>query len=76
MENDQGPGNLGLYDQVLALNWVKKYIEHFGGDPNKITIAGQSAGGASVTFLLDSPMTSNNGLYHAAITSSGIKYVQ
>ncbi|XP_035701943.1 carboxylesterase 5A [Folsomia candida] len=71
LENDQGPGNLGLYDQVLALNWVKKYIEHFGGDPNKITIAGQSAGGASVTFLLDSPMTSNNGLYHAAITSSG-----
>ena len=69
LENDDVPGNLGLYDQILALQWVEKYIQHFGGDPNQVTISGQSAGGALVTYLLDSPLAS--GLFHGAISSSG-----
>lgn len=44
------PGNLGMKDQVLALKWVNDHIKYFGGDPNKITIAGQSAGAASVIY--------------------------
>jgi len=54
-ENDAAPGNLGLYDQVPALNWVKKYISHFNGHPKRVTIAGQSEGAASVFYLMDSP---------------------
>lgn len=69
MENDEAPGNLGLYDQILALQWVNKYIAHFGGNPNQITIAGQSAGAASAMYLIDSPMA--KGLFHSAIAASG-----
>jgi carboxylesterase type B len=60
---------MGLYDQILALEWIQKYIKYFGGNPQQITIAGQSAGGAAVTYLLDSPMA--KGLFHGVITSSG-----
>lgn len=48
-------GNFGIADQVVALEWVKKYIAGFGGDPNRITVIGQSAGAASVRALLSSP---------------------
>ena len=55
------PGNNGMKDQVMALKWVKKNIANFGGDPKKVTIFGQSTGGASVHLHMMSPMTA--GLY-------------
>ncbi|KAK4880581.1 hypothetical protein RN001_008727 [Aquatica leii] len=63
------PGNSGLKDQNLALKWVKKNILHFGGNPNQITIVGNSAGAASVQFHLMSPLSKN--LVQGAIIQSG-----
>ncbi len=62
-------GNYGLYDQVTAISWVKHNIEAFGGDPENITIMGQSAGGMSVQQHCLSPLT--KGLFHKAVMSSG-----
>lgn len=62
-------GNAGLKDQVLALKWIKKNIEKFGGDPNNVTIYGQSAGAASVNFHVLS--AASKGLFHKAIMQSG-----
>jgi para-nitrobenzyl esterase len=62
-------GNYGLLDQIQALRWVKSNIESFGGDPENITLAGQSAGAASVHYLIASPMS--KGLFHKAIAQSG-----
>jgi para-nitrobenzyl esterase len=62
-------GNWGLLDQVAALQWISKNIEAFGGDPQKVTIAGQSAGSMSVCALVASPLAS--GLFRGAIAQSG-----
>ena len=61
--------NLGLYDQVEALKWIKNNISSFGGDPNNITIMGQSAGAMSVQQLCMSPLT--KGLFNKAVMCSG-----
>ncbi len=55
-------------DQIAALKWVKKNIEAFGGDPNNVTIFGQSAGGRNVTWLMVSDAA--KGLFHRAIAQS------
>lgn len=59
----------GILDQITALRWVRDNIARFGGDPDKVTIAGESAGAFSVCTLLASPLA--NGLYRAAIPQSG-----
>ncbi|XP_071670437.1 fatty acyl-CoA hydrolase precursor, medium chain-like isoform X2 [Patagioenas fasciata] len=63
------PGNWGYLDQVAALQWIQENIRHFGGDPGSVTIAGESAGGVSVSALILSPLA--KGLFHKAISESG-----
>ncbi|XP_030907787.1 fatty acyl-CoA hydrolase precursor, medium chain-like isoform X2 [Melopsittacus undulatus] len=62
-------GNWGYLDQVAALQWIQENIMHFGGDPGSVTIAGESAGGISVSALILSPLA--KGLFHKAISESG-----
>jgi para-nitrobenzyl esterase len=62
-------GNLIMQDIVLALQWVRDNIENFGGDPNRVTIFGQSGGGAKVSTLMGMPPA--KGLFHRAIAMSG-----
>lgn len=65
----QASGNYGILDQIAALKWVKNNIEAFGGDPENVTIAGQSAGSLSVNALSVSPLA--RGLFHRIIAESG-----
>lgn len=62
-------GNAGLHDQLAAINWVKRYIDSFGGDDKSITVAGQSAGAISITYHTVSPLARN--LFSQAIIQSG-----
>jgi len=67
-EDDVIPGNMGLKDQAMALEWVKENVEGFRGDPQRVTLFGESAGGMAVMHHLASPWSA--GLFHAAIAQS------
>jgi len=62
-------GNYGLLDMIAGLKWIKKNIAAFGGDPDKVTIFGESAGGIAVSMLCASPLA--KGLFQGAISESG-----
>src|SRR5256885_7797618 len=66
---DGASGNYGLMDQQEALRWVQRNIDRFRGDPRRVTIFGESAGGLSVHSHLASPVSA--GLFHGAIVESG-----
>uniref|UniRef100_A0A4W3IXU6 Carboxylic ester hydrolase n=1 Tax=Callorhinchus milii TaxID=7868 RepID=A0A4W3IXU6_CALMI len=68
--DSNSPGNYGLWDQHMAIGWVKRNIAAFGGDPENITLFGESAGGASVSLQTLTPY--NKGLINRAISQSGV----
>ncbi|XP_072941126.1 esterase B1-like [Epargyreus clarus] len=69
LDTPEVPGNAGIKDQAAALRWVHKNIAQFGGDPNKVTIFGESSGAGSVTYHMVSPMS--KGLFRGVIAQSG-----
>jgi carboxylesterase type B len=70
INNRSTTGNYGMLDQMMALDWIKKNIHGFGGNPEQITIGGESAGGISVTILITSPLV-KKGTFQRAIIQSG-----
>eukprot|EP00092_Neocalanus_flemingeri_P041060 GFUD01044710.1.p1 GENE.GFUD01044710.1~~GFUD01044710.1.p1 ORF type:complete len:619 (+),score=153.32 GFUD01044710.1:28-1857(+) len=69
LPDDEIAGNMGLLDQNLALKWVNEHITYFGGDPDRVTIMGESAGSASVTYHMISPLS--QPYFQQAIAESG-----
>ncbi|HUD29936.1 MAG TPA: carboxylesterase family protein [Novosphingobium sp.] len=63
--------NYGYMDQIAAMEWIKRNVAAFGGDPEQITIMGESAGGMSVHNLMTSPLTQGKGLFQRAVVMSG-----
>ncbi|XP_074067388.1 liver carboxylesterase 1-like isoform X2 [Macrotis lagotis] len=72
--DEHARGNWGYLDQVAALQWVQKNIGNFGGDPNLVTVFGESSGGFSVSALMLSPLSRN--LFHRGISQSGVLFMQ
>ncbi len=74
IENPNGiSGNYGVMDQIFALQWVQNNISNFGGNPNNVTIFGESAGGVNVGNLLTTPLA--DGLFHKAIIESAVPMI-
>ncbi|XP_047112051.1 juvenile hormone esterase-like [Schistocerca piceifrons] len=75
--DDVVPGNVGLKDQLLGLSWVQSNIERFGGDPQRVTLDGRSAGGVAVSLHLMSPQTAarGNADFHTDSGGSVLGYV-
>jgi len=69
LDDPSAPGNAGMYDQLMGLEWVQQNIRHFGGDPNSVTLFGESAGSVSVSLHLLSPLSHSK--FHRAIMQSG-----
>lgn len=67
-------GNYGILDQLAVLKWVKKNIAQFGGDPDRVTVAGQSFGSSQVYHAVNSPLF--KGYFHGGISESGIRWPQ
>ena len=69
LDHPEAAGNMGMMDQALALDWVRAHISDFGGDPDQITIFGESAGAASASYHMLSPMTMHK--FQRVIAQSG-----
>ncbi len=69
-ENPGGPANFGLLDQMLALEWVRDNIAQFGGDPDNVTVMGQSAGAKGVLALYTSPLVRERDLFQRGVAMS------